>query len=162
MQRAALSPQMRPWGEVCDAGTFDCGSRRSTDGVCTRTSTIPLAQDTFQITTSAAPACGAAGAEQVAFKQAAVQTIRRGYDRFMIVGGQASANVVGHTPIIVNRTGYGTATVTGGDAMVAHDRGLVVKMFRDGDPAGANALSARQTLGPEWEEMSKKDALTCL
>jgi hypothetical protein len=30
--------------------------------------------------------------------------------------------------------------------MVAHGQGLVVKMFRDGDPAGVNALSARQNI----------------
>jgi hypothetical protein len=129
---------------------------------CAGTSTIPLAQDTFQITASTAPVCGSAGAEQVAFKQAAVQTIRRGYDRFMIIGGQASSNVVGATPIVVQRTGYGSAMVSGGQPMVAHGQGLVVKMFRDGDPAGANALSARQSLGPDWEEISKKEVLTCL
>lgn len=129
---------------------------------CAGTSTIPLSQDSFQITASAAPICGALGAQQVAFKQAAAETIRRGYDRFQIMGGQASASVVGTTPIFVDRTGYGSAVVSGGQPLVAHDQGLFVKMFRDGDPAGANALSARDTLGPEWQEIVKKPALTCM
>src|SRR6185312_3798269 len=84
---------------------------------CASTSTIPLSQDTFQITASAAPACGTAGAQQVAFKQAAVETIRRGYDRFVIVGGQASSNVVGTTPIVVTRMGYGSGFISGGDPL---------------------------------------------
>lgn len=74
---------------------------------CASSSTIPIAQDTFQVTASAAPICGSQGAQQVAVKQAAVETIRRGYDRFIVVGGQASANVVGNTPIVVQRINLG-------------------------------------------------------
>ena len=28
----------------------------------------------------------------------------------------------------------------------------MVKIVRDGDPAGSNAVSARATLGPDWKE----------
>jgi hypothetical protein len=111
-------------------------------GGCASTSTIPLAQDTFQITGRAAPICGAVGAEKVAFKQAAAETIRRGYDRFIIVGGQAGSEVVGSTPIVFQRTGYGGAVAYGGDSMVARNQGLIVKMLKDSDPVAANALSA--------------------
>jgi uncharacterized protein YgbK (DUF1537 family) len=129
---------------------------------CAGTSTIPLSQDSFQISASAAPICGSLGAQQIAFKQAAAETIRRGYDRFVIMGGEASASVVGTTPIMVQRTGYGSAMVTGGRPMVSHGQDLVVKMFRPGDPAGVNALSARDTLGPEWQEIVKKPVMTCM
>jgi hypothetical protein len=37
---------------------------------------MPLAQDTVQITTRAAPACGADGVQKVAFHQAAVETAK--------------------------------------------------------------------------------------
>mgnify|MGYP003694576267 CR=1 FL=1 len=45
-------------------------------------------------------------------------------------------------------------------------RGLIVKMFKEGDPKGANAISARATLGPKWQEKRSKskrrdDLLTC-
>jgi hypothetical protein len=92
-------------------------------------------------------------------------------DKFLIVGGQYQSNlyVAGYTPIQANTYGSGTATrygnsvygsgsstttVTGGQPIVAgsHDQGLVVKMFKDGDPAGSNAVSARGTLGPKWRE----------
>lgn len=129
---------------------------------CARSSTIPLAQDTFQVTTTAAPMCGAHDAQQVAFKQAAIETIRRGYDRFLIAGGQSASRVIGHTPIYIESTGYGGAIAHGGAPMVSHGQGLIVKVFRDGDPAGANALSARQTLGPDWQEVANKGIVTCL
>lgn len=128
---------------------------------CVRASTIPLSQDTFQITARAAPICGSIGAEQMAFRQAAVETIRRGADRFIIVGGQRSAEQVGTTPMVAQSMGGGTVMVTGGDAMVSHGQGLVVKTFKEGDPAAANAISARDTLGPRWPELVQKQTLTC-
>lgn len=148
---------------------------------CARSSTIPLAQDTVQVTAQAAPACGLAGAQTVAVKQAAVETIRRGYDKFIIQGGEYrdTVRVVGHTPVVAHTDGTGTisghggfaniqtsstTTFSGGQPIVggSHNQGLVVKMFRDGDPAGANAVSARTTLGPKWDEEVKKPVLTCL
>jgi hypothetical protein len=129
-------------------------------GACASASTVPLSQDTFRITARAAAACGAAGAERVAVKQAAVEVIKRGYDRYMILGAQSQSAVVGATPITVQR-GYGGVVAYGGDPIVAHGEGLVVKMFRDNDPAAANALSARATLGPNWQETASKPTLTC-
>jgi hypothetical protein len=131
-------------------------------GGCASSSIIPMSQDTFQITAAAAPACGVAGAQRVAVQQAAAETIRRGYDRFIIMGGQAGADYVGSTPVVVQRFGYGGAMVSGGQPMVSHSQGLMVRVFRNGDPSGANALSARETLGPDWEEKATKTTFTCL
>jgi hypothetical protein len=123
---------------------------------CARSTAMPLSQDTVQITSRAAPACGGSGAEKVAFQRAAVETIRRGYSRFVILGGEAQSDirVVGYTPTRAYTTGTATATaygrtataygnsttmVTGGQPIYggSQKQGLVVKMFRDGDPAGA-------------------------
>ena len=41
-----------------------------------------------------------------------------------------------------------------------HNQALVVKMFKDGDPRGANAISARGTLGRDWQEAVKEGAAT--
>ena len=147
---------------------------------CAGSSAIPLAQDTVQISSRAAPVCGAEGAQKVAFRQASVETIRRGYDRFLIIGGQYrnDVGVVGHTPITAHTTGYATATgygntatgygsttttYSGGEPIIAgsHRQGLIVKMFRDNDPAGKNALSARAELGPKWAEFVKSETVTC-
>jgi len=148
---------------------------------CARSGAMPLAQDTVQITSSAAPFCGRAGAQKVAFQRAAVETIRHGYDRFVILGAEAETDirVVGYTPTraytsgsatatgignIVTAQGTSTTTVTGGQPIYggSHNQGLVVKMFRDGDPAGANALEARRVLGPEWQDAVSKNKWTCL
>src|SRR5262249_21616659 len=68
-------------------------------------------QDTLQITSEAALACGQAGAQKVAFQRAAVETIRHGYDRFVILGGegQTDVHVLGYTPA----TAYTTGSATG-------------------------------------------------
>jgi hypothetical protein len=55
-----------------------------------------------------------------------------------------------------------TTTYSGGYPIVAgtHDQGLVVKMFKDDDPRGGNAISARGMLGPKWQEAIKEGAAT--
>jgi hypothetical protein len=131
-------------------------------GGCAATSTIPLAQDTVQITTRAAPVCGPASAEKLALKQAAVETIRRGFDRFVVLNAQASGTYRGNEPVYVQSMGGGMYTARGGEAIIAPNQGLTIKMFKDGDPQGGNALPARETLGPDWQEQVKKDTLTCL
>ena len=142
---------------------------------------MPLAQDTIQITSSAAPLCGATGAQNVAVQRAAAETIRWGYDRFVIIGSQYQNNVgvVGYTPVTAQTTGsvtanrfgnqttaYGNSTTTysGGQPITGgkHNQDLVVKMFKDADPGASNAVSARETLGPKWQDAVAQNSTTCL
>ena len=46
--------------------------------------------------------------------------------------------------------------MTGGQPIYggSHDQQLVVKMYREGDPASANAVPARNTLGPDWQKLA--------
>lgn len=131
-------------------------------GGCAGASTIPLAQDTVQITARAAPICGAVGAEKIAIRQAAVETIRRGYDRFIVLNAQAGGTYAGSTPIVVQNLGGGVAMASGGAPMIAPNQGLVVKMFKDNDPAASNALSARDSLGADWQDQVNKNTINCL
>lgn len=148
---------------------------------CARSATLPLSADIVQITTSAAPACGQSGAQSVALRRAAIETINRGYDKFLIVGDQYANNVriIGRTP--VQAYTYGTATAvgygnmatahgssqtyyTGGFPIIGgtHNQGIVVRMFRADDAAGARAISARDQLGPEWKKIIRESpATTC-
>jgi hypothetical protein len=147
---------------------------------CAGSSTMPVSQDTVVISSRAAPICGPEAAQKVAFRQAAVETIRRGYDRFLIIDGRYrnDVGVVGYTPVTAHTTGYATATgygntataygsatttYSGGQPIIggAHRQGLAVKMFREDDPAGKNALSARGELGPKWAEYVKSETITC-
>ncbi len=148
---------------------------------CASSSVMDLDRNTIEISTSAAPACGAQGAQQVAVKNAAIETLRRGYDRYIILGGQAENNVgvVGRTPVIANTyqngtinaygntaTYNGTANTyySGGQPIIGgtHDQKIAVRMFRTDDPQGVNAVDARQVLGPDWQKAVKKGpGLTC-
>ena len=48
--------------------------------------------------------------------------------------------------MVVQNMGGGMAMATGGQPMIAPNQGLVIKMFKDGNPQGTNALPARDTL----------------
>ena len=139
---------------------------------CVQTSALPLTNDTVQILGHAAPVCGAAGAQNVAFARAAVETLRGGFDKFVIVEAAAQNNVriIGRTPMTAQT--YGTATVFDGGGMATgfgqsttyysggqpivggtHDQGLVVHMFKAGEAGAANAIDARRVLGRDWRQV---------
>lgn len=136
---------------------------------CAQSSSMPLAADMVAITASTAPICGAAGVQEIAARRAAVETINKGFDRFIIVDGayQAQPKLVGYDPMRVNTTyNYwgSTSTVTGGEPIIMNDHNhrLVVKMFKEGDPAGANAISAREHLGSDWHKIVQQKTMTCM
>lgn len=181
---------------------------------CANTSVMPISKDTYQITASVDSECGATGAQQIALKRAAVETIRKGYDKFLIVDNEYSNNVrvVGYTPVVAKTTEKTkattvdkhakaqprhkgphhkhdhrrkasrdrhanttvhrshekiktrtTTTYSGGQPIIdgTHDQELVVKMFEADDPAGADAVSARETLGPDWQDAVASKTTTC-
>lgn len=145
-------------------------------GACASSSTIRTSADTAIVQTSAAPACGGIGAAKVAQKQAAIETLKAGYDRY-IIGGANSANNVHVAQLPGQYNTYGTATAYGGMAtyqgtttytpgptMVygSHEQGLAIKMLKDGDPGARQGISARETLGPKWRELVKAGTVrTC-
>lgn len=142
---------------------------------CAASSTMRTSQDTVIIKTRAAPICGTSGAMKVAQKQAAIETLKSGYDRYMILGNSGYSDVRAHQmPGTYNTVGtaniygnYGTynatTTYTPGPTFVTggHKENLVVKMFKDGQPGSASALSAKETLGPKWEDAIKSGVFTC-
>lgn len=56
------------------------------------------------ITASTAPIGGSAGAEEIVAGRAAVETITKGYDRFIVLDGQheAEPRVVGYDPMPIS------------------------------------------------------------
>lgn len=92
---------------------------------CASTAVTPLAQNEILVSTSAAPACGTSGAARVASQMAAVETIRSGFERYIILGAQAENNVraVSTGPTFATTTGtfntignttFGSSTTTFG------------------------------------------------
>lgn len=144
---------------------------------CASTSVTPVARNQVIISTSAAPACGRSGSLKVANGLAAVETIRRGYERFMIQGMNSQNNVrVAQMPVTGANTSYnfntygsrttGTAQTNyyGGGAIVlgSNDADIAVLMMNPGDAGFSNAIDAKQALGPDWQKLVENGIKTCL
>jgi hypothetical protein len=139
---------------------------------CARSEAVRTSANTMVIQTGAAPVCGGAGALKVSQQLAAIETIKAGYDRYIINGGQSQNNVsVTQMPGSYNTTAtygggfyQGRTTYQPGPTIVAgsHDQGLSIVMFRDKDPGAEQAVSAREMLGPEWADKIKSGVHTCL
>ena len=109
---------------------------------CTKTSSIQLADDLVHVVTDTAPICGRSGAQEVAFEQAAVATIKYGYDRFLIIADDTVALNTGSSQF------YDTTF-----KHTAYTQSFVIKMFSGADAQAQNAIDARTVLGPEWQEV---------
>lgn len=107
---------------------------------CAQTTVQQMSRDTFKVDTSAAPACGPSGARNVAFKAAAIEVIRKGGDKFILADDRTDMDGWSGT----------------------HAQGMIVKMIPEGSREAGNALSARQTLGGNWQEIVQKGVpMTC-
>lgn len=104
---------------------------------CAETSVTAMSRDTFKVQTNAAPACGPTGARNLAYKAAAIEVIRKGGDLY-IIGGDRSD------------TGMSGDIFSGMYQNFA--QGIVVRMIDKNSSEADNALSARETLGVDWQE----------
>lgn len=143
---------------------------------CASTSATQVSRNQVIINTSAAPACGSSGAARVASQMAAVETLRNGFERFIIqnAGQQNNVQVINRPPTGAftnstfnsygNRTyGQSTTTFTGGGPMVMgnHDSSLLVLMLNRGDQGFENGVDAKQALGEDWEKLVENGVRTC-
>lgn len=143
---------------------------------CAETTVTPISRNQIMISTSAAPACGTSGAMKVASKMAAVETLRRGYERFILAGAGSQNNVTAvsmpptyaYTNSTYNAYGnsiYGNSSTTfggGGLMMVGtNDAGLHVVMFKRGERGFNDAVDAKSQLGPDWQKLVKDGVTTC-
>lgn len=142
---------------------------------CVQSSTMRVSQNQAIIQTSAEPMCGSVGAARAAQKQAAVETIKAGYDRYIITSAAAANNVTASQMPGTYQT-YGTVNSYGGYGTVnatttytpgpiiyggSHDQSIGVRMFKDGEPGSAQAISAREVLGPKWAVIVKDGVNLC-
>jgi hypothetical protein len=139
---------------------------------CTSSNAVRTSANTAIIRTSAAPVCGGTGAARVAEQQAAIETIKAGYDRYIIVD-MASANNVQvvqgpgsyrHSGTLSGGVYNGTTTYQPGMPMVygRHEQAFAIHMFRNGEPGAGRAVRARDVLGPKWQEKVKAGRIsTC-
>lgn len=142
---------------------------------CTSSAAVRTSNDTLIVKTSAEPMCGSTGAARVAEKQAAIETIKAGFDRYIITGAANDSNI-GVTQMPGSYSTYGTTNVYGnygtfnatttyqpGATIVygSYDQAFAIKMFRENDPGAGQAISARQILGPKWESIVKNGIHLC-
>ncbi len=113
---------------------------------CVETNVQPLTRTSFKIATEAEDLCGAGGTRQIAFQSAAIEVIKRGADRFIVVGDQSRSAVSGGY-----FTDFGSFETYG-----TNSQDMVIQVVNKGDPNYGNALSARQTLGANWQEIVEK------
>lgn len=138
---------------------------------CTSSNAVRTSANTAIIQTSAAPVCGGTGAAKVAQQQAAIETIKAGYDRYIIMDARSANNIgVMQTPGKFQTTGTlsggvynGTTTYQPGMPIVygSHDQAFAIRMFRNGEPGAGQAIPARDILGPKWQEKVKAGVNTC-
>lgn len=142
---------------------------------CVQSSTMRVSKNQMIIQTSAEPMCGSVGAAKAAQKQAAVETIKAGYDRYIITSAAAANNVTA-TQMPGQYNTYGTINSYGGYGTVnatttytpgpiiyggSHDQSIGVVMFKEGEPGSNQAISAREVLGPKWAVIVKDGVNLC-
>ncbi len=143
---------------------------------CAATHVTPISQKRFILSTSAAPACGRIGAQKVALKMAAVETLRKGHPRFLILGQKSANNVsvIDTAPTgsyttgtydVYGNTVYGRSqtTYTGGGPIVfgSNDADLNVLMLAPGDNGFDQGVDAKSILGENWKTLVEKGVHTC-
>lgn len=141
---------------------------------CAGASGVRMSEREILVQSSAAPICGGQGAMKVAQTQAAIETIRAGYDRYVITGAASANNVRSHVVPGSSNT-YGTANVYGNSATFnstttysptvvttgRHEQSFAIRLFKEGEPGASGAISARSILGPKWAEKAKSGVITC-
>ena len=133
---------------------------------CARTSTAPVGEDTIEITVHVGTICDGRDAERLAQRHAAVETIRRGFDDYIVIGSVGGDHTAAEAPATARTTLYGSSgrTLFSEDApLLAHHRVLTVRMFQAGEGNSTATVSARAVLGDEWDAVAAKGAPnTCL
>ncbi|MDD9980665.1 MAG: hypothetical protein OXU81_04800 [Gammaproteobacteria bacterium] len=133
---------------------------------CARTSTAPLDADTIEITVRVATICDGKDAERIAHRHAAVETIKRGFDDYIVIDSVGGDHLAAHAPLTARSTLYGNSSepLLWEDApLLAHHRVLTVRMFQAGQGESSATVSAHAVLGDDWEALVTKGApTTCL
>jgi hypothetical protein len=112
-----------------------------------------LAADTVRINVSTAPIYGSLEPERRAMLLAAEETVKSGYDKFIILNGQSGFRSDTLAEIPARASGsygpYGGGFSATGPQTINRNRyqtEVYIKMFKAGDPQGANAVDAREVL----------------
>ena len=130
---------------------------------CAQMSTVSLDGDTIEIAVRVGTICDGRDAERLARRQAAVETIRRGFDDYVVVTSVGGEHVTDEARTTARTTllGSGSRTLFSEDApRLAHHRVLTVRMLQAGQGDSETSVSARALLGNDWEAVVAKGVPT--
>jgi len=124
---------------------------------CAEQSAMRLNANTVRVNVSTAPIYGALEPERRAMRVAAEETIRHGYDSFIILDGRSDyrRNVIGHIPASASGSYFGNAYGGQGHfsargaqtiAMPRFETAVTIRMYRSGEPGSESATTARSVL----------------
>jgi hypothetical protein len=116
---------------------------------CAEQTAMRLAHDTIRVNVSTAPVYGALEPERRAMVLAAEETVKAGFDKFIIINGASGfhRNTLGTTGGYASWNQYGgTAVGSQTVGMPRFQTEITIKMFKADDPQGRNAVDAREIL----------------
>ena len=138
---------------------------------CVSSSVVRVSKDTAIVRVNADADCDGNSAARAAQLQAAIETIKAGYESYVVLDANARDTVrVERLP-----GGYETKTKASGNTYVtkttyvpgrvvrsgSYEQVLEIKMFKGGR-RNDDAISAREVLGPRWQEFVNKGKIdTC-
>ena len=133
---------------------------------CARTSTVSLDTDVIEVAVHVATICDGSDADRLARRQVAVETIRRGYEDYVVIDSVGGDHLARDTTVTARTIlyGAGTGALFSEDApLIAHHRVLTVRMFPAGGGGSTASVSAHAVLGDDWETLVTRGApATCL
>lgn len=121
---------------------------------CVHESVISLNANTVQIDVSAAGVYGRAGAQRIAFENAAKATIDYGYDKFVVVNNEGwnessfSAGSYGSFGMNANQVAANAGGAQGSYATTNRhpESKMIIKMYHYKDKGAANAIDAHKII----------------
>lgn len=127
---------------------------------CADTTVTPVSKNQIMLSTSGDPDCGMAGAQRVASKMAAIETLRRGYSRYVISAADSASSV---GAVVMPTTYSPVMTYPGGIPLFygTNDVQLHVTMFKEGDRGYEQGVDAKSVLGTDWQELVEKGVRSC-
>ena len=127
-------------------------------------SVTPVTATAFRVMVEASPRCGPTGAQRLAVDEAAVATVKSGFDRFEVVDLEEDSVPVGVTTFPTASASHPSGVTFNSPVFSGiarrHHLAILVLMFTHDEPGAETAIDARRHLGKDWQE-KVEDGVVC-